>query len=231
MKTKNILLLVIMTALIIPVSAQEYVKGVKRDLEESIQSMSAGSNNALTLELDNYDKRLAESVWKDFLKKYKGKTKKVKRSDEWFTDDADVGAISSSPVDIYSTIRSTGSGSELTLWVDLGGTFVNSEDHESEFEGVTTFLAGYKRALNMEMIKKELSDQESELKKLERQLVQLEKQNERFHKEIEAWKKRIVENEEKIDLNIADQGDMRSAIEMQKEKVRDVEIKLAKAEG
>jgi chromosome segregation ATPase len=83
----------------------------------------------------------------------------------------------------------------------------------------------------VETIKIELTDQETELKKLEKKLVQLEKQNERFHKEIESWKQKIIENEEKINVNISEQGDMRGTIEKQKEMVRDVEIKLAKAEG
>ena len=92
-------------------------------------------------------------------------------------------------------------------------------------------LEGYKKALNVENIKNELASQEKELKELDKKLARLENLNNRYHKEIEDWKKKIVENEEKIEMNVKEQVDMRTTIEKQKETVREVEVKLAKAEG
>ncbi len=199
-------------------------------IDEEMKSMSLGSHNAIVLSIPDYDSKFANNVWRDYIKSFKGKTKKVKRSKEYFTDDARIMGVSTNTVDMYWIINSAGNGSTLTLWTDLGGAFLNSEEHSNEYEGMAVMLLGFEKQLNVENIKVELKAEESELKELEKKLARLEKLNDKYHKEIEDWKRKIIENEEKIEINIQDQASMRMAIDKQKESVRGVEIKLAKAE-
>ena len=193
--------------------------------------MSLGNNNGFILELPEYDQKFAAQVWKAYLKQFKGKTKKVKRSSELFTDDATISYMSSNSVDLYSNIERSGSGSSLNIWFDLGGAFLDSENHSEAREGVDLFLNGFQKELNVEQIKDELSAEQKELKSLEGKLSKLQSLNDRYHKEIENWKEKIAANEEKIKTNVNDQADMENAIGGQKEKVKDVEVKLAKAEN
>ncbi len=224
MKSKATLLILLGVALAIgSLRAQE--------IEESVSGMSVGSNNGFSIEFPDYDSKFLNSVWRDYLKSFKGKTKKVKRSKEFFTDDANIGYISSNTVDIYHLVESAGSGSRLRVWMDLGGAFLDSESHADAYEGFAMFVQGLDKQLNVENIKLELKDEESELKSLERNLAKLQKLNDRYHKEIEDWKRKIEENEQKIETNITDQADVTNSIEAQKEKVRLVEVKLAKAES
>jgi hypothetical protein len=199
-------------------------------IDQEMKSMSLGLHNAIVLSIPDYDSKFANNVWRDYIKSFKGKTKKVKRSKEYFTDDARIMGVSTNTVDMYWIINSAGNGSTLTLWTDLGGAFLNSEEHSNEYEGMAVMLLGFEKQLNVENIKVELKAEESELKELEKKLARLEKLNDKYHKEIEDWKRKIIENEEKIEINIQDQGSMRMAIDKQKESVRGVEIKLAKAE-
>ncbi|MDH3243701.1 MAG: hypothetical protein OEM26_03710 [Saprospiraceae bacterium] len=199
-------------------------------IDEEMKSMSLGSHNAIVLSIPDYDSKFANDVWRDYIKSFKGKTKKVKRSKEYFTDDARIMGVSTNTVDMYWIINSAGNGSTLTLWTDLGGAFLNSEEHSNEYEGMAVMLLGFEKQLNVENIKVELKAEESELKELEKKLARLEKLNDKYHKEIEDWKRKIIENEEMIEINIQDQASMRMAIDKQKESVRGVEIKLAKAE-
>ncbi len=199
-------------------------------IDEEMKSMSLGSHNAIVLSIPDYDSKFANNVWRDYIKSFKGKTKKVKRSKEYFTDDARIMGVSTNTVDMYWIINSAGNGSTLTLWTDLGGAFLNSEEHSNEYEGMAVMLLGFEKQLNVENIKVELKAEESELKELEKKLARLEKLNDKYHKEIEDWKRKIIENEELIEINIQDQASMRMAIDKQKESVRGVEIKLAKAE-
>ncbi len=199
-------------------------------IDEEMKSMSLGSHNAIVLSIPDYDSKFANNVWRDYIKSFKGKTKKVKRSKEYFTDDARIMGVSTNTVDMYWIINSAGNGSTLTLWTDLGGAFLNSEEHSNEYEGMAVMLLGFEKQLNVENIKVELKAEESELKELEKKLARLEKLNDKYHKEIEDWKRKIIENEEMIEINIQDQASMRMAIDKQKESVRGVEIKLAKAE-
>lgn len=199
-------------------------------IEEEMKSMSLGSHNSIVLSMPDYDNKFANKVWRDYIKSFKGKTKKVKRSKEYFTDDARIMGVSTNTVDMYWIINSAGNGSTLTLWTDLGGAFLNSEEHANEYEAMAIMLTGFEKQLNVENIKLELKDEESELQELEKKLARLEKLNDKYHKEIEDWKRKIIENEEKIEINIQDQNTMRMAIDKQKESVRGVEVKLAKAE-
>lgn len=208
-----------------------YVAGFSQDLTESVQSMSIGANNSLTLDLPMYDDKFVEKYWKDYLKDFKGKAKKVKRSTELFSDDAEISYMSNNSVDIYSQVKRAGDGSELTVWFDLGGAFLNSDDHPEAYQGALTFFDGLQNLLKVENIKLELDEEEKNLKDLERELTKLEKLNEKYHKQIEDWKSKIAENEQLIDQNILDQEGAQRAIDDQKEVIRSVEVKLANAEN
>lgn len=208
-----------------------YVVGFSQDLTESVQSMSIGANNSLTLDLPMYDDKFVEKHWKDYLRDFKGKAKKVKRSSELFSDDAEISYMSNNSIDIYSQIKKAGDGSELIVWFDLGGAFLNSDDHPEAYQGALTFFDGLQNLFKVENIKLELKDEEKNLKDLERELTKLEKLNEKYHKQIEDWKSKIAENEQLIDQNLLDQEGAQRAIDDQKEVIRSVEVKLANAEN
>ena len=201
-----------------------------QDIEEMMASMSLGEHNAIVMQMP-YESKFADNIWKDYLKEFKGKTKKVKRSSELFTDDANISYISNNTVDIYSVIESSGDGSQLKLWMDLGGGFVDSENFPDAYEGVKVLLQGFEKQLNVENIKQELKNEENRLKEIEKELAKLQRLNEKYHKEIEDWKAKIAENETLIENNVVEQSDVQKSIENQKETIRQVEVKLAKAEN
>lgn len=201
-----------------------------QDIQEVKANMSLGEHNALLLALP-YDVKLSDQVWKDYLKTFKGKSRKVKKSDEVFTDDASISYISNNTVDIYSLVEKSGEGSQLKMWMDLGGGFVDSQNFPDAFEGVKVFLRGFEKQLNVENIKIELKNEENRLKELEKELVKLERLNEKYHQEIEEWKAKIAENESLIDTNVKEQTDVNHTITSQKEVIRKVEVKLSKAEN
>ena len=220
---KSITLVLLMLAMSTPLWGQA--------ISESIMQMNLGANNGFSMDLPDYDQKFTAGVWRDYLKDFKGKTKKVKRSTELFTDDANISYLSDNTVDLYSDVERSGNGSTLNLWVDLGGAFADSENHGEAVEGIELFLEGFAKQLNVETIKLELKAEEKELKSLQSKLSKLQNLNEKYHREIENWKEKISQNEEKIVVNIKDQEDAESAIDQQKDKVKDVELKLAKAEN
>ena len=202
-----------------------------QDFEENEMAMSLGVNNGYAIEFPDYDYKFTNATWRDYLKGFKGKTKKVKRSSELFTDDATISYLSSNTIDLYSKVDKAGGGSALQIWFDLGGAFLSTADHAEAEDGVKLFLEGFQKQLNVETIKLELASEQKELKNLESKMKKLQSLNERYHREIENWKKKIGENEEKISTNVQDQADVEGAIENQRGKVQDVEVKLAKAEN
>jgi len=201
-----------------------------QDMEESLEQMSLGQQNAIIVSLD-YDVKLVEGVWKDYLRNFKGRSKKEKRSDITFTDDASIPYISDNTVDIYSVVKKMGDGASLKIWMDLGGGFVDSRNFPDAYEGVKRFVQGLEKDLDIENVKIELKEEEKRLSDLTKSLSKLERLNEKYHKEIENWKEKILENEEEIEVNFSDQKEAQKAIDAQKEVVRLVEIKLSEAES
>ncbi len=195
-----------------------------------MEQMSLGQQNAIIVSLP-YDAKFVEDVWKDYLRGFKGKSKKEKRSDVTFTDDATIPYISDNTVDIYSEVKKSGNASSLKIWMDLGGGFVDSRNFPDAYDGVKEFVQGLEKDLHMENVKIELKEEEKRLSDLQKSLSKLERINEKYHKEIESWKKKIVENEEEIEVNFSDQKEAQRAIDAQKEVIRLVEIKLSEAES
>jgi hypothetical protein len=193
--------------------------------------MNLGANNAVVLSLPQFDDKMADDVWKDYLKTFDGKTKRVRRSDESFTDDASIPYISASTLDLYSLVQESGSGSELVLWIDLGGAWLESSTNPEAYEGTLAFLDGYQKQLRVAYIEYELEVEEDELKDMEKDLSKLERDNEKLHQEIEDWRQKIAENEESIKQNVSEQETLKNTIEMQKEEIRKVNVKLANAKN
>ena len=202
------------------ISAQEISEGTK--------GMNLGTNNSFTISFPDYEDKMVESVWKDFSRQFKGRTKKVKRSNELFTDNATVPSISPNPIDLYTNIKSSGSGSEMTVWVDLGGIFINSSDHPNQFEGVEELLMDFAQELKVVSIENMLDEQNKEMKTLERDLKKLQNDNDKFHKQIEEWKEKIAENERLIEQNLLDQEAKTTEIQNHREKILVTEDSLAK---
>ena len=96
--------------------------------------MSLGVRNALVLDIPDTEANFVEKLWKKYVKTYGGKTKKVRSSDEIFTDDADVVALGgANSVDLYALVEELGNGSSLSMWVDLGGAFLASDTHSDRY--------------------------------------------------------------------------------------------------
>lgn len=200
-------------------------------ITESAKGMNLGTNNSFTISFPDYDKKMVETVWKDFTKDFKGRTKNVKRSNELFTDNAEVESISPNPIDLYVDIASAGSGSEMTLWVDLGGIFINSTDHPKQFSGVERLLKDFGSSVKVAALEEELDMEEKNLSSLERDLNKLTNLNEKYYKQIEDWKKAIAENERLIEENDAEQLSKQAEIDRQLELVKELETRLEKSKN
>jgi DNA repair exonuclease SbcCD ATPase subunit len=196
-------------------------------VREGERQMSQGSKNSLTIELNKTTAKFAEKIWKDYTKQFKGDTKRDKKSDEWLTDNAQIAAIGgANTVDMYVKFSESGDNTNVALWVDLGGTYVNSNEVADKYKEAEKLLLNYSIAVQKEQTRIQLEDQQKELQKLERQLKNLEKDNTGLHKDIEDYKKRILKAEEDIKTNLKNQDDTKAKIEAQKKAVDEVLKKM-----
>ncbi|MEL6941410.1 MAG: hypothetical protein AAFO82_01975 [Bacteroidota bacterium] len=197
----------------------EMQKGMQVIINEGMQLMSAGSNNALTMAIPGANKKKVEHVWKDFSKDFRSRTKKDRKSGLYFSDDATLRSISSNNIDIYARFDEGGSGTVATVWFDLGGAYLASETHENAYEEAEELMSRFANAVGKSMAEDNVHDQEKILKGINKELDKLAKDKEHYEKKIEEAKALIAEMEANIKQNEKDQENKKIEIQKQEEVV------------
>ena len=174
-------------------------------VSEEEKAMSMGINNAIIVEIPETNEKMAEKVWKDFMKEY-GKTKRNRKSDEWTTEDASISAFNDSePVNIYAQIQGGDDYVELAMWVPLTEGFLSSSSHPEAYRAAEKMLNDYALEVKIETVKEELEEEEKTLSKLERDLKKLKKDNEDYHETIRDSERAIEKAEKDLVQNKEDQ--------------------------
>jgi hypothetical protein len=196
-------------------------------VREGERVMSQGSKNALTVDLPKTTVKEAEKLWKDYAKQFKGDTKKDKKTDEWFTDNAMIAAIGgANTIDMYTKFSESGDITTVGLWIDLGGAYVDSKAFADKYAEAEKILQNFALTVAREQTKKQLSDQQDDLKKMEKAEKKLEDKNADLLKDIENWKKKIAQAETDIQTNLKQQEEQKAKIEGQKKLVDEIAKKL-----
>ena len=162
---------------------------------------------------------MPKKKWAKHLKPYKGKTKKTKNSNEWFTDNAKMKLISKNTVDIYAVFTPIQEGTRLIVWYDLSGTYLNSQLHGQQANTGEQVLYDFALAIKKEQAKAQILEEETKLKELETNLEKLSKEEKDFQKTIEELKAKIAELESNVKSNQTNQSQTQSDIEAQKKAI------------
>lgn len=123
-------------------------------------------------------------MWIEYLKDTKAKTKKDRKTDEVFADDASVPAISSNLMDVYATFTERGKQTEMVVWVDLGGAFLGSRQHPEKIDAFEQWMAEFGRRTRVRKVEIELESEELIFKDQKKEFDKLIKEEERLKKEI-----------------------------------------------
>ncbi len=199
---------------------------IQAQITEDQKSMSAGMNNALVLELPGVDDAFVEKLWKKYIKPLNAKTKKNRS--EWFTDDASLASVGgSNTIDIYMSAEELGPDINLNVWFDLGGAYLNSDEHPNRYVEAEKYLMRFALFMAKEKTTLELESQEKTLGKTESLLKRLERDNERYHRDIEVAKEKIRLSESNIETNLVEQEETRKLIEAQLTAIEKIRAKLA----
>jgi peptidoglycan hydrolase CwlO-like protein len=193
---------------------------------EENKNMSHGNKNALYVDVEGADKKIAEKAIQDLLKEY-GKVKKNRKAKEFYAEEILIPSIGGSqPLHVFTKIEEMGNQSRLYMWVYDGQDFISSEDNEEAVSGVESVLQDYFVKARRAAIQEEVDYEEDNLKDREKELNKLERDNENLHKNIAKWEKEIEERHRKIEQaqadieqNLLDQEDKSDEIMSQKEVV------------
>lgn len=199
---------------------------IGQDAIEKKVSMSLGPQNAFYVEIPGADSKMVEKTFYEFVKEY-GKLKENKKAREHFMMATKIPVINgTSPLDMYAKFEE-GKGMATTyVWMDMGGSFINSSDHASQTKAVRQFLYDYFIAVRKKVVTEEIKAEEKKLADVEKDLKKLKEKNDDYHKDIEKAKLKIAEAEKNIEKNIVDQENKVKEIDTQKVAVETVVQKL-----
>lgn len=194
---------------------------------ETAESMNTGINNALMVVLEITDTRLADKVWKDFMRSYGGRVKRVRGGKEKVTVTDIVSINGVSPINIYSRSNTGMDGYvEQVVWFDLGEEFLSSR-MQPQYAEAEKILMKYAFECKVQNTRNELKDAEKKLKSLEGDLNKLSRQHISYHQAIEDAERKIAEAKENILKNEEQQGETTQKIELQKELVEEINRRLS----
>ncbi len=187
------------------------------------QMMSRGNHPSLVLELPSARAKLVDDLWQDWLKDtYKvktSKTKKVRTGELSSLNFSLPGVSAGGKVDMYSTVKDVGDGSDLLVWIATPRGYVNPDLDASQYLEAEKMLMNFALEVSRAQIAEDVDAQEAKLKDLERDIDRLRKDKERAERDIVDSKKRIAELEAGIQQNITDQEIKQREIEAQIEVV------------
>jgi hypothetical protein len=197
-------------------------------IKEAPTAMSKGTNNAFSLELRTTVQKDVEKSWEKYIKGFKGKVKKDKKSGQILADNSTMENLSSNTVDVYSTVRSSGENTILTVWYDLGGAYLNSAMHGDKIAAVEKMLNDFALSVSIASVEEDLKEQQKVLKDLDKDQKGLVKDKESKESDIAKFEQKILEAKEAIKQNLEAQKNKQIAIETQKKVVSDIETILKK---
>ncbi len=178
-----------------------------------------GNHNGFYISIPYGTQKQIEKDLKDELKSWKGN---YKGGNPIFVDDCKLKDVGENTFDVYAKVEENpDGGAYVSIAIDMGGAYMNSGEHGSEFKAMEDRLYkfGVKAAKNV--VDGEIKDEEKELKNLEKELDDLEKEQEKLEKEIEDYKKKIEDNEKAIEEAKKNQETKKEEIKTQETKVDD----------
>jgi len=214
----------LLTAFLLSIFCLPVIYG--QQIMEASKPMSQGDNNAIVVTLPDTEEKVVAKEWGDFIKEYKGKLRKIKKSSEIFADDAKIEAMSSNTVDVYALVSQRGDNTELTAWFDLGGAYLNSETHPDKWGVAQAMMNDFSARVSKTYVANMLQEEEKKLKGLEGDVKSLEKDKEQALKEIEKCEKKIEEAKAAIEEAENKKEQAMKDVEAQKMVVKEVKKKL-----
>jgi hypothetical protein len=219
--------------------SQSSIAQIKADINDEVRANSKGSFPCLVMNFSATSSDEVKDAWKSFIKEYKGKTDYENKTKEFITDDATIKDMSENSVDVIARIENKGEkGSEMSVWFNLGVTYVSKKDFPKQYDVAVKLLEKFTKKLSADLLEEELKEEEKALRKLESDLKDLVRDESNLKSDIEKYKdtiKKMEENikkaEEDIKQKVDEQGKKKGEIDTQKKKVGEVESNLKSMKG
>ncbi len=202
--------------------------GIYAQAVELEKPMSMGLKNALSLEIKDLKVNKVADLWEDFMKQFDCKTKKDKKMDEYFSDNAKVYYIpTTSSLDVYARFAERGKNAvEANIFILENDKFLSTKANAEQMKGAVEFVRQFDVFVQKYQTKERLEDEQKKLKKLESDLKHLIKDKENLEKDIVNYKDKIKKAESDIEKNKGDQEKANLLINEQAKVMEQVKLLL-----
>lgn len=183
------------------------------------QDMSVGLKPGITVFIANVSEDNVEDAIKEVTKPFKGKKTKIRRSDEFFLDNATIDQISANTIDIHQIIIKGDNGYNYTAFFNLGGLFLDNVYSAEKFQYASSIVNSIAvKAYELHM-KEVLESENKVLEDLEREKTKLAEGTEKLEKTIRKAKDTIKDSEDEIQNNIKAMESKTAEIEQQRQRI------------
>jgi hypothetical protein len=220
---KKLSLLTTIAVLLLTINAAQAQREII--INEVREYMSQGDQTGFEIAILDADPRDVENTWMRIMKKQKAKITNSKKSVEIFADNANIPRVSQQPIDIYAIASKVSYGTRLTVFVDLGASFISSIEHPEAYSAMESFLKDVGHQEAVRVVEEELKAQEAVLKELNKELNSFIRLKDGYTKDIEKAQALIHQREMDIENNIKSQETKRAQITIQEEIIETVRQK------
>ena len=194
----------------------------KMKVVEDKADMAGARQNVVAVVIPEVERKSVEKEWCKLMKGYDAK---ISNKKEIFANNALIKTISDKPIDVYALVEETKEGIKLSVAINLGGAFLNSKVHASQYDAVVKIMDNFAKETLISVLDDKISDETKKLKSANNKQDDLVKSKDKLKSNIEKWKDNIKDAEQKIKDNDKDQETAKKEIEEQQKVVDALKIK------
>ncbi len=209
-------LLFIIAILAVNASYAQYSTKVK----ESKEDIGGGNNKCFAVSVYETNTDDVEKAWEKLMKSYDAKVSSKK---EIFADNALIKDLTNNTVDVFAKcIKKSENEIQFIVAVDLGGAFLNSSEHSSQFKIMEKIIRDFAKKATLDGMDDKVNNQQKVFDKRTKEMESLVKDKEKLGKDIENYKEKIKKAEEDIKQNMNNQSAKQKEVDTEKAKLEEL---------
>lgn len=189
-------------------------------VKESKEDIGGGNNKCFTVSIYETTTDDVEKAWEKLMKSYDAKVSSKK---EIFADNALMKDLTNNTVDVYAKcVKKSDNEIQFMVAVDLGGAFLNSSEHSSQFKAMENIIRDFAKKATLDGMEGKVKNQQKVFDKLTKEMEELVKNKEKLEKDIENYKEKIKKAEEEIKQNQNEQATKQKELNTEKAKLEEL---------
>lgn len=190
-------------------------------VKESREDIGGGNNKCLIVNIYETTTNDVENAWEKMMKSYDAKVISKK---EIFADNALIKDLTNNTVDVYAKCNKQSDNEiQFIVAVDLGGAFLNSSDHSSQFKTMERLVKDFAKKATLDGLENKVKEQQKIFEKRTKEMEGLVKDKEKLEKDIENYNDKIKKAEDDIKKNLDNQSAKQKEVDAEKARLDELQ--------